>query len=291
MNNVLLSNPPLNPETNAFNGTNSFTGESNLFNMDIDVYNIENTISTGDTSALIQLTSGQDLVMVNNIVTVLNSQLPDATIILSDQVQSTCSSREIEISYTVSNFESTSEIPSGTPISFYIDNSLVGQSQTNQNISINGQETGSVNLYVDPIYDQNFEIAAFVDDTGDGLGILTEINENNNSYFLELNNIFSNLNPGYDCPINPSQGLSPNGDGINDVFQIEGLYNIYINHTLKIYNRYGTIVFKGNNSNKWNGTSNTGTGSGLLPVGTYYYLIELKNQKNDIVNGWVYLNY
>ena len=110
MNNVLLSNPPLNPETNAFNGTNSFTGESNLFNMDIDVYNIENTISTGDTSALIQLTSGQDLVMVNNIVTVLNSQLPDATIILSDQVQSTCSSREIEISYTVSNFESTSEI-------------------------------------------------------------------------------------------------------------------------------------------------------------------------------------
>ncbi|MDC0463695.1 gliding motility-associated C-terminal domain-containing protein [Flavobacteriaceae bacterium] len=291
MNNVLLSNPPLNPETNAFNGTNSFTGESNLFNMDIDVYNIENTISTGDTSALIQLTSGQDLVMVNNIVTVLNSQLPDATIILSEQVQSTCSSREIEINYTVSNFESTSEIPSGTPISFYIDNSLVGQSQTNQNISINGQETGSVNIYVDPIYDQNFEITAFVDDTGDGLGILTEINENNNSYFLELNNIFSNLNPGYDCPINPSQGLSPNGDGINDVFHIEGLYNIYINHTLKIYNRYGTIVFKGNNSNKWNGTSNTGTGSGLLPVGTYYYLIELKNQKNDIVNGWVYLNY
>ena len=31
-------------------------------------------------SATIELTSGQDLVMVNNIITVLNSQLPDATI-------------------------------------------------------------------------------------------------------------------------------------------------------------------------------------------------------------------
>ena len=48
--------------------------------MDIDVYPIENTINVGDISATIQLTSGQDLVMVNNIITVLNSQLPDATV-------------------------------------------------------------------------------------------------------------------------------------------------------------------------------------------------------------------
>ena len=75
MNGITLSNPPLNPANNAFNGTNSFTNDSNLFNMDIDVYPIENTINVGDTSATIQLTSGQDLVMVNNIITVLNSQL------------------------------------------------------------------------------------------------------------------------------------------------------------------------------------------------------------------------
>ena len=45
INGYVLSNPPLNPSTNAFNGTNSFTGESNLHNMDIDVYDIQNTIT------------------------------------------------------------------------------------------------------------------------------------------------------------------------------------------------------------------------------------------------------
>jgi hypothetical protein len=63
---------------NAFNGTNSFTG-STLYNMDLDVYNIQNN-NIGDTSAQIQLTSGQDFVMINAIVTKLNSQLPDATL-------------------------------------------------------------------------------------------------------------------------------------------------------------------------------------------------------------------
>jgi len=53
MNGFLLSNPPLNPETNAFNGTNSFTGGTDLYNMDIDFYPIENTINVGDTSASI----------------------------------------------------------------------------------------------------------------------------------------------------------------------------------------------------------------------------------------------
>jgi hypothetical protein len=40
----------------------------------------KNNIKIGDTSAKIQLTSGQDFVMINSIVTKLNSQLPDATI-------------------------------------------------------------------------------------------------------------------------------------------------------------------------------------------------------------------
>ena len=291
MNGTLLSNPPLNPETNAFNGTNSFTGQTDLFNMDIDVYDIQNSVNSGDTSALIQLTSGQDLVMVNSIITVLNSELPDATISLSEQIQSTCINRSIEIDYTVSNFESTAEVPMGTPIAFYINNNLLGQAQTNQDIEINSQVTGVVNFEIDQNYNQNFEITAVVDDLGNGSGILNEIDENNNSYLLEVNDIFSNTNPGFDCPIEPSQGLSPNGDGINDVFHINGLYDIYIDHSIKIYNRYGTVVFKGNNSNKWDGTSNIGNMSGLLPVGTYFYSLRLNNDDDEKISGWVYLNY
>jgi hypothetical protein len=40
------------------------------------MYILFKTINIGDTSAQIQLTSGQDFVMINAIVTKLNSQLP-----------------------------------------------------------------------------------------------------------------------------------------------------------------------------------------------------------------------
>ena len=120
MNGITLSNPPLNPSNNAFNGTNSFTNNSNMYNMDIDVYPIENTINVGDISATIQLTSGQDLVMVNNIITVLNSQLPDATVSI-DSVYQDCNPRELTVEYTVNNLNSTHLLPANTPIAFYAD--------------------------------------------------------------------------------------------------------------------------------------------------------------------------
>ena len=45
INGNIISNPPLNPADNAFNGTNSFTQTELLYNMDIDFYSIENNIS------------------------------------------------------------------------------------------------------------------------------------------------------------------------------------------------------------------------------------------------------
>jgi hypothetical protein len=71
-----INQQPTLESVDAFNGTNSFTGSTSLYNMDLDVYTIQNNINIGDTSAQIQLTSGQDFVMINAIVTKLNSQLP-----------------------------------------------------------------------------------------------------------------------------------------------------------------------------------------------------------------------
>ena len=48
INGNVIGNPPLNPSTNAFNGTNSFTGNQDLYNMDIDVYDLQNNIEIGD---------------------------------------------------------------------------------------------------------------------------------------------------------------------------------------------------------------------------------------------------
>jgi gliding motility-associated-like protein/uncharacterized repeat protein (TIGR01451 family) len=66
-------------------------------------------------------------------------------------------------------------------------------------------------------------------------------------------------------------GFSPNGDGINDFFRIDGLQQ-YDDHKVAIYNRWGNVVFTSKDyNNDWYGT-NDGNG---LPDGTYFYVIEV----------------
>jgi gliding motility-associated-like protein len=79
------------------------------------------------------------------------------------------------------------------------------------------------------------------------------------------------------------EGISPNGDGYNDTFILNG-YNV---NTLYIYNRYGKVVYNTNNyNNDWAGQSNEGK---KLPVGTYFY--HMIYDDNLQKTGWVYLNY
>ncbi|WP_179333122.1 T9SS type B sorting domain-containing protein [Winogradskyella costae] len=89
-------------------------------------------------------------------------------------------------------------------------------------------------------------------------------------------------------------GFSPNNDTKNDWFNIQGLYDVYTNHKLEIYNRYGTLIFEGNNSNKWFGIANKGLmyTDKVLPVGTYFYVLYLNEPNTDSkpFTGWVYLN-
>ncbi len=69
--------------------------------------------------------------------------------------------------------------------------------------------------------------------------------------------------------------FSPNGDGINDTWIITNL-SAYPGATVDVFNRYGQLVFHLENSNKpWDGTFN----GKPLPVGTYYYIIDLKNNE------------
>jgi gliding motility-associated-like protein len=90
------------------------------------------------------------------------------------------------------------------------------------------------------------------------------------------------------------QGFSPNGDGKNDWFNIQGLYDNYVNHKLEIYNRNGVLIFEGNNANKWYGIANKGLlkTDKTVPVGTYYYMLYLNDSSADSkpFSGWVYLN-
>ena len=71
--------------------------------------------------------------------------------------------------------------------------------------------------------------------------------------------------------------FSPNGDGINDLWNLENI-DSYPGATVEIFNRYGERVF---NSQGY-ARSFDGTFSGkVLPVGTYYYLIRPNNGRKQ----------
>lgn len=206
INGNILSNPPLNPADNAFNGTNSFTGSDTLYNMDIDFYSISNYINTGDTSATIALTSGQDFVMINNIITVLNTELPDATISLDTVLGAMeCGNRELSIDYTVYNTNSTAILPSGTPIAFYADETLIAQAATIADIPIDGEESGSIVFTVPSSVGEDFMLKVVVDDTGNGTGIVSESNEINNEaetpILLFLNPVITGIQDMETCDV------------------------------------------------------------------------------------------
>jgi large repetitive protein len=76
-------------------------------------------------------------------------------------------------------------------------------------------------------------------------------------------------------------GFSPNGDGINDVFVIEGIEK-FQNNTVSVYNRWGTEVMKTKGyKNDWNGKWNNVD----LPDGTYFYLFN--DGEGNIKSGYV----
>jgi gliding motility-associated-like protein len=187
INGNLLSNDPLNPADNQFNGTNSFTGSNEMFNMDLDFYTIENNINPGDTTAAIQVTSGQDLVLINNIITVLNVELPDATIVIDDAFGAdSCGDRDITVDYTVFNVNSTGELPANTPISFYANGTFIGQTETTTALPIGGSESGSIDLIIPAGIPADFLLIASVDDSGGGVSTVDELDENNNIFSLNF---------------------------------------------------------------------------------------------------------
>ena len=76
--------------------------------------------------------------------------------------------------------------------------------------------------------------------------------------------------------------ISPNGDGINDVFEISGLIPGIM---LDIFDDDGIIVYQTKNySNDWAARKNNGE---LLTDGTYWYILTIPGMKT--YKGWVYV--
>lgn len=374
INGDTLSNA-LNPRTNAFNGTNTFTQSDTLYNMDLDVYDIQNHIQIGNRTAEIQMTSGADFVMISTIVTKLNSQLPDATISI-DNAALTCNSRIIEVDYTVYNVNSTNFLQSRVPISIYADDVFIRTIFTDRQIPIGESYSTTISVTIPQGISDDFTLKFVVDDSGNGTGIVTETDETNNHFSMEVSFLplpeFNNLEPIFSCNLGLQKGIfdfsayenlvkvnpddealffetledaqnnqnpvlnshhyesettpkeifvringencfnitsfflktrncppviynafTPNDDTINDYFQIDGLRDIFMNFKLFIYNRWGTLIWKGGqHTENWYGQTTEGTviSGNKVPDGTYYYVLELHDSDYPKpMTGWVYL--
>jgi gliding motility-associated-like protein len=374
INGTILSNPPLNPENNAFNGTNSITGSSALFNMDLDIYDIQNNIQPGDQSAEIAMTSDQDFVMINAVVTKLNSQVPDATIVI-DNVYLICNSNEVTVDYTVYNLNATNPLPANTPIAVYINGVLIAAAATIDVIAIDGSESNTITLLFPEGITNPVELVFAVDDTGNGTGIVIEISDDNNTASEAVTLIVSpiipplaalqvcnegfsqgtfDLNPVLNelmgtamievtahetmeeaesgnnaimttgnyqtltpktiymrienglcfsiapltltvenCPPTVYNFISANEDGSNDFFFVDGLRDIYLNFEIKIFNRWGYLIWRGNqNTADWRGevTEEIKWNGNIAPDGTYFYVLHLNDPNySQPYQGFLYI--
>jgi len=89
--------------------------------------------------------------------------------------------------------------------------------------------------------------------------------------------------PATELPFAIPGGLSPNGDGKNDFWDIQGLID-YPDAVVTVFNRWGQKVYSGTSQDPaWDGTSD----GNECPTADYYYVIELGN--GEKFNGVVTL--
>lgn len=77
-------------------------------------------------------------------------------------------------------------------------------------------------------------------------------------------------------------GFTPNGDGVNDVWEIDIIAERFPNAELTIFNRWGEELYRSVGYGKpWDGTYNGKN----LPVGTYYFVLDLKDNAYENITG------
>ncbi|MFN5911156.1 MAG: HYR domain-containing protein, partial [Bacteroidota bacterium] len=92
--------------------------------------------------------------------------------------------------------------------------------------------------------------------------------------------IIASLCDGFD-PVFPTV-ITPNLDGKNDLFVINFLEKVYPDCRVTIFNRWGSVVFESvGYEEPWDGTFKGET----LPLGTYFYRIELNDDANTVYDG------
>jgi len=140
---------------------------------------------------------------------------------------------------------------------------------------------GPYSIIVKSVNDTTVQIAPDTLSTGNYIVVITGLNG-----CVYPTTIFVGLDSDEDCLLKFYTGITPNGDGKNDVWIIENI-DMFPENSVKIFNRWGNQVWSAENYNNddiiWDGLNEFG---GDLSDATYFYVAEV-NKK--IFKGWVEL--
>lgn len=125
------------------------------------------------------------------------------------------------------------------------------------------------------------------------LGITSTLTASNYKSISKISWDFTNNTKEYvltnliDNVVIPS-GFTPNGDGTNDQWALLNLDQQYPENEVRIFNRWGELLFEHNSSindpysdNPWDGKYQ----GEQMPVGSYYYIINLNDSNKTVKNG------
>ena len=195
----------------------------------------------------------------DTVITVTESTVPE----LEEGTSFTkCMNEDVELGVTVLNQDL---IGDDLEYTWYIDGNVV--------------QSGSDDYYTHTAAQENGMITVVVTDIVSSCESATTIEV---EYYMNTNCV--------DMP----QGLSPNGDGMNDCLELDHLEDKEDIVKIEIFNRYGVKVFEMNDYvNQWCGQNASDGNDGsneLLPVGTYFYVVQFASGKEPNIS-WIYLNY
>ena len=210
--------------------------------------------------------------------------------------------------YIVTAYNTVTECASDTVISITRGTSPELEDGTSFSKCADGEVDLYVNITNDPNMDNTYvydwSINGVLVSEGDTAGTFTHGEAYGyDSVTVNVTDIDSNCSSQTTITINPfmnencvdiPQGISPNGDGLNDCLVLDHLEAQEDIIKAEVYNRYGTKVFELNDYvDQWCGQDASDgniNSNGLLPVGTYFYVIQYASDREPTIS-WIYLNY
>ena len=173
-----------------------------------------------------------------------------------------------------------------------IDVPVSGISVNPSNLNLEEGETSQLTATIAPINATDQTVSWVSSDpsiaTVDANGLVTAIAVGSTSITVTSNDgrftASVTINVFRSMEVTVYNQISPNGDGIQDTWQIDNLVE-YTDCQIKVYTRAGKLVYQSQGyASPWDGTEN----GSVLPAGVYYYTIRLNSRKSDL-SGYVTL--